>query len=306
MVARHCTAAPIVVILLAISGALQLRAHRDLSLRVAAYVAPNQGGWAIVAGGSDGLGAEWAAQLSARGLNLLLIARREEPLLEHAARIRAAHAGVEVATLALDLALMTAEDVEMRILGSRDVRVLVYNAAATGPRGDFLAGSFAKSATAIDVNVRGLLLLTHAFANRLHASGVAGGIVLMSSLSGIVGSAFISNYAATKSYITTLARGLFVELRSRQIDVLACVAGPTTTPTYLKTLGEVATRKLFIEQSAEDVVTECFASLGREPSVETGALNKIARSLFVRLLPVRMAARIFSEQTGEQMGFSLK
>lgn len=288
----------------------QLSPHSSLSPRVAAYTvdrAPAKG-WAVVAGGSDGLGKAWAQRLTALGLNLLLIARRRTPLEELAATLRAANqGGIVVETLELDLAKMTPQDVEQRILtAERDVRLVIYNAAATGPRGDFILGTFEQSATAVDVNVRGVLLLTHAFARKMDAAGTRGGVVLMSSLSGVVGSAFISGYAATKSYITTLARGLFVELRPRGIDVLSCVAGATTTPTYLKTLGEVETRKTWIEQNPLEVVEECLCSLGREPSIVTGALNKLARSLFVRLLPVKLAVQTMSEQAGEQMGFALK
>ena len=288
--------------------AFQLSPHSSLSPRVATYTtnrAPGKG-WAVVAGGSDGLGAAWARSAAALGLNVVLIARRSGPLEKLAAALRAEW-GINVETITLDLAKMTAQDVEQRILTpDRDVRLLVYNAAHTGPVGDFLLGTFEQSAVAVDVNVRGVLLLTHAFARKMDAAGTRGGVVLMSSLSGVVGSAFISGYAATKSYITTLGRGLFVELRPRGIDVLSCVAGATTTPTYLKTLGDVKTRKTYIEQSAEEVVLECLASLGREPSVETGALNKFARSLFVRLLPVKFAVQMMSQQAGEQMGFALK
>ena len=44
------------------------------------------GPWAVIAGGSEGVGAEFAAQLADAGLNLLLIARKSAP------RRRSAHA----------------------------------------------------------------------------------------------------------------------------------------------------------------------------------------------------------------------
>lgn len=57
------------------------------------------GPWALIAGGSEGLGAAFAKD--DRGLNLFLVARRGEPLERTAARLRGA-AGVEVRTLAAD------------------------------------------------------------------------------------------------------------------------------------------------------------------------------------------------------------
>ncbi len=38
------------------------------------------GSWAVVAGASQGLGAEYAYQLAERGLNVVLVARRKEML----------------------------------------------------------------------------------------------------------------------------------------------------------------------------------------------------------------------------------
>ena len=60
------------------------------------------GPWALVAGASEGVGREYAEQLAARGLDVVLLARRQEVLDEVAASIRAA-SGVQTRTLAVDL-----------------------------------------------------------------------------------------------------------------------------------------------------------------------------------------------------------
>jgi hypothetical protein len=71
---------------------------------VAAVVADKYGPWGIVAGGSDGVGAAFAHGMAARGINVVLVARRV-PVLEAAADgIRARH-GAEVRTVALDLSV---------------------------------------------------------------------------------------------------------------------------------------------------------------------------------------------------------
>merc|ERR1712054_290879 len=122
----------------------------------------------------------------------------------------------------------------------------------------------------------------------------------MSSLSGLVGSAYIATYAATKAYIDAFAQGLYAELHALGIDVLSCSAGATITPTYLAALGNVSTRKHWIEQTAEDVVAECLSSLGATSMLATGWLNKVSQTLFVRLLPKDFAVTVFSEQTALQ------
>ena len=59
------------------------------------------GPWALVAGGSEGLGAAFAEDIAALGLNLILVARRPGPLDQTAQRLRGSH-GVEVRTVAVD------------------------------------------------------------------------------------------------------------------------------------------------------------------------------------------------------------
>ena len=67
------------------------------------------GPWAIVAGASEGLGQAWCRRLAQRGLNIFLIARREEPLRAEAAEIERL-TGVRTAVLATDLAAADATD----------------------------------------------------------------------------------------------------------------------------------------------------------------------------------------------------
>jgi short-subunit dehydrogenase len=60
------------------------------------------GRWAVIAGGSDGIGEAFARELARRGLNVAAIARRREPLESVAAELRARH-GVEARAIACDL-----------------------------------------------------------------------------------------------------------------------------------------------------------------------------------------------------------
>jgi short-subunit dehydrogenase len=59
--------------------------------------------WALVTGASSGLGRELAIALAIRGINLVLAARREEPMRQLAARLTRQY-GVEVLVEAIDLA----------------------------------------------------------------------------------------------------------------------------------------------------------------------------------------------------------
>ena len=86
------------------------------------------GEWAIVAGASEGLGAEYAKQLASRGLNLILIARRAELLQTLATKLSDQY-HVEIRTIALDLSLPDTAGQIFETADGLEIGLLVYNAA---------------------------------------------------------------------------------------------------------------------------------------------------------------------------------
>lgn len=243
------------------------------------------GPWAVVAGASAGLGEEYAAQLAARGLNLVLIARREEVLGALADRLSARH-GVRVVPLVLDLARPDAVEVAAQATADLDVGLVVYNAALS-VIGPFLERPLEGHLREIAVNCVGPVSFAHRFGARLSARG-RGGIVLMSSLSATMGSALIANYAATKAYNLVLAEGLWEELREAGVSVLTCAAGAVSTPNYR----ESAPRGRGGTQTPAAVVTETLACLGRTPHLVPGAANRLSAFVLRRLLPRPAAIRM--------------
>ena len=245
---------------------------------------------ALVAGASEGLGAAFADALARRGLDLVLIARREEQLTATADRIRRQH-GVEVTTIVADLADI---DAVLPRIGALEVPIglLVYD-AAFAPIGPFEAATAEQLSLASAVNVRAPLLLAKLLSGPMIARG-RGGIVLMSSLAGSQGSPNIAAYAATKAFNTILAEGLWKELRPRGVDVLACLAGAILTPGYQQAEGS----KPAPGTLAPEVVAErTLKALGHGPIVIPGAVNKLGRFVLTRLLSRRAAIAIMSKNT---------
>ena len=248
------------------------------------------GSWAVVAGASEGLGAAWAEALASRGLNLVLFARRPEVLETAAAGLRARHR-VEVRTVPLDLAgAGFAAELE-GIARAREVGFGVFN-AAHAPRGEFLELSLEDQVRSIDVNCRGPLTMAHVLGKRMAVRG-RGGLVFMSSLTAFHGSPFIATYGATKAFNLVLGEGLWFELRSRGVDVLACAAGATRTPGFERASpqGEPG----MIEPA--QVVEEAIARLGRSGMMVPGRFNRFASFLMRRVLPRGMAVGILGNRT---------
>ncbi len=252
------------------------------------------GPWALVAGASEGLGAAFARALAARGLDLILVARRAE-VLEATGRAIEEQYGVQVRKKALDLArpdlvAALAQDTG----GGAEVGLVVYNAAFS-IIGEFFDAPIEEHLKEIDVNCRGPLALIHHFGSEMLERG-RGGIVLMSSMAAFQGSPLITNYAATRAYNLLLAEGLWDELRERGIDVAACCAGATRTPNYEASMPKTESALVPV-LAPEAVVEEALAALGRRPSIIPGRVNRFVSFLLHRLLPRRMAIAIMGKNT---------
>ncbi|MGE5601797.1 MAG: SDR family NAD(P)-dependent oxidoreductase [Nitrososphaerales archaeon] len=244
------------------------------------------GPWALIAGASAGLGAEYANQAAARGLNLFLVARRIELLGPLAARLAAAH-GVEVRISACDLARPDLVSFLTGETAGLEIGLLVCSAgySVIGP---FLERPLTDHLLEIDTNCRAPVALAHTYGQGMAERG-RGGIILMSSLSANQGSPLIANYGATKAYNLLLAEGLWYELRKRGVAVLACRAGATATPNYLGSLQEQGAGRGAPSMSPARVVAETLAALSRGPSVIPGRGNRLAAFFMQRLLPRRTA-----------------
>jgi short-subunit dehydrogenase len=249
------------------------------------------GPWALVAGASEGIGAAFARELARRGLDLVLVARRPEPL-EQLAREIAGFASVQVRCLSLDLAHADAPAELLNRTAGQDVGLVVYN-AALAPGGSFLDIPLAQQLAALDLNTRGPLALAHGFGQRMATRG-SGALVLLSSLTAFQGSPFVTTYGATKSFLLSLSEGLWYELAPRGVDVLCVLAGATRTPSYLRQRAEGGAPG---ELEPAQVAREALAKLGRGPSMIPGRFNRFASQLLRRALPRRAAIRIMGAQT---------
>ena len=181
---------------------------------------------AVVTGASSGIGRSFAAHLAARGLDLVLVARRLDRLNELAVRLHADH-GVEVTVCAEDLADPTAADRVLAATGAMDVGLLVSN-AGFGLKGRFEAGDAETLADMLLVNCHAATQLAHGLVPRLTERG-RGGIVFTSSVEGLLGCPFSAVYSATKAYVTALGEALWGELTPAGIDVLTLCPGATDT-----------------------------------------------------------------------------
>lgn len=187
------------------------------------------GPWALVVGASAGVGAAAADEAASRGLHVLTVARRSGLLEERAAAMRDRH-GVEVRTVAVDLADPGAVGAVVDAADGAEVGTLVYNAAAE-PRGAFLDVPLDEHLANLTVNCTVPTVLCHHFGQGMAARG-RGAVVLVSSMGALQGGAVFASYFAAKAYEWILAEGLWAELGRSGVDAFAYLVGATRTEQY--------------------------------------------------------------------------
>ena len=247
---------------------------------------------ALVAGASEGIGAAYATYLANAGFDLVLVARRKEPL-EQLATLLIGKYKIQVSCICCDLAEADAANKLQHELNGKEINMLVYNAALPYI-GLFEKDTLEHNNSMAQANMVTPMNLAHIFGAKMLNKG-RGAIILMASLAGFQGSGFLATYAATKAFNRVFAESLWYEWKDRGVDVIACCAGATATPNFINTKPEKADFFAPRVQSPEEVVNECFEKLGKQPSFVTGTGNKLASFIMQKLMPRKMAINIMGD-----------
>ena len=225
------------------------------------------GPWAIVAGASEGIGAAFARQIAARGINVVVLSRRKDPLEMLSGELRQQH-GVETRVVALDLSVPGAERELFDATADLEVGLLVYNAGADDHASFFLDVDPEEWTAMVRRNCVVPMLAAHHFGTGMLARG-RGGVLLVTSGAAWAGGARLATYGATKAFDLVLAEALWAEWRDHGVDALSLVVGSTATPALLRLLEERGTS---IEHLAdpEDVARAGLEHLGDGPTWSMG------------------------------------
>jgi uncharacterized protein len=262
------------------------------------------GPWALVAGASDGVGAAFADALAARGLNVVLLARRQAVLDEVAAQIRNQH-GVETRTLAVDLASVGAADKVADGTADLEVGFLVYCAGADPDFRHFLSNTIEAAETMVQRNCVVPMQLCHHFAGPM-VERARGGIVVFGSGAGFIGGPNMVAYGASKAFDMVFAEALWSELHDKGVDVIGLILGKTNTPALRKLEHQRGTLASEDESPADavpvsDVIDEAFANLTNGPTVLVGEQMRGVGQLLASMNR-NDAARMMAEMISTAMG----
>jgi short-subunit dehydrogenase len=232
-------------------------------------LAGRYGPWAVIAGGSDGIGSAFA--------HGLLVARRKAVLEAAADDIRAAH-GVEVRTVSLDLAAPGALAELERETEGLETGLFVYNAGGDDSSGAFLDKDLGTHLELVQRNCASVLEAAYRFGGPMVARG-RGAVVLVTSGAAWAGGARLAPYGATKAFDLLLAEGLWAEWRGRGVDVLGLVLGATDTPSMRRFFDPLGGYRGNVADPA-DVAEEALEHLADGPTWIFGSDNPTGGSPF--------------------------
>jgi len=246
------------------------------------------GPWALVVGGSTGLGAACAREAASRGVHVVLTARRPGPLQSLAEELRARH-GVEVRVVENDIGEADAAARVLEAVARLDVGLLIYNAA--GERvGPFYEMPLEDHLFNIAANCTTPTILSYEIGRRLAARG-HGGIAIVSSIAALVGCSYMAMYAATKAFEWVLGEGLYAELEPHGVDVALYLLGSTATPSFMERYGanvdpsraahietddplETMFNRQSVPTSPEDAAAHLFANLANGPVLYSDPIDE--------------------------------
>ncbi|HEX7822979.1 MAG TPA: SDR family NAD(P)-dependent oxidoreductase [Sphingobium sp.] len=215
---------------------------------------------ALVTGASSGIGRAFAEELAGRGFDLVLAARRIDRLEVLAERLEGRN-GISVMPLEVDLADPTAAARILEATATLDIGLVVSN-AGLGTKGPFEQDDPAVMAEMLMVNCHATMMLAHGFVPRLKARG-KGGIILTSSVEGLIGCPYSAVYSATKAFVNALGEALWGELTPEGIDVLTLCPGATESEAAARQGLDPAT--MTDQQTPEEVAKLALDNLRNGP-----------------------------------------
>ena len=226
------------------------------------------GPWALVTGASAGLGRCYAEALAARGLGIILVARREDRLESLAEELRSTHA-VQVQSIPLDLCADNSVETLCEILDEKEIGLIVNN-AGFGHAGPFEEQSFADLRQMLRLNCEVPSLLAHSLLPKIKSRG-HGGMIVLASAAGYQPTPWMAAYGASKAYDLLWAESLAVESKKSGIDILAVSPGHTASEFLHGAGGEGAVAGGTADP--RDVVNKSLKLLGKKISFVHGRHN---------------------------------
>ncbi len=245
--------------------------------------------WALVTGASSGIGAAFARRLAARGMHLVLVARRQDAMEQLAAELDTQH-GTHSVVIPCDLSQAEQIDELTRQVREQKIEIeLLVNNAGFATVGEVERTDPQSVRNLIDVNIQALTELTYRFLPAM-LEREHGAIINVSSVAAFQPVAWMGAYAASKAYVLHFSESIWAEVRDRGVTVMALCPGVTKT-NFFDVAGVPNWLKKHSSQSADTVVRKALRAMEKRRLYAIPGKMNYLRSLLVRFAPRKMVAK---------------
>jgi short-subunit dehydrogenase len=236
----------------------------------------NKQHYALVTGGTSGIGYELVKLLAKDGYNLVVVARTERDLIQLSNEVKQQY-GVEVITIAKDLfnienAFELHNEVKTKNI---EVEILI-NDAGQGQYGEFTDTDIRRELDIINLNISSLVVLTKLFLQDMVARG-SGKIMNLSSIASKTPGPWQSVYHGTKAFVQSFTEAIRSEVKDSGVTVTALLPGATATDFFNK--ADMQESKIVKEGKLDDaakVASDGYKALmSGDDMVVSGIKNKI-------------------------------
>ena len=234
------------------------------------------GPWAMVTGASSGIGEEFARQLAASGLNLVLVARRG-PLLKSLAEELSARFKIQCRTVVSDVSEHNFLEPLAKATDDLDIGLVISN-AGTGNPGRFLDHELSQLMNVARLNALSQMQIAHYFGRKLKQRG-RGGLLMAGAMGAIGGIAYMANECGTKAYVQSFGLSLHEELKKSGVNVTVLIVPPTQTAIIGKFGLDPAAMPMKPMQPTQCVTEALNALVRNQTTILPGRINRMMMSL---------------------------
>jgi uncharacterized protein len=250
------------------------------------------GPWALITGASSGIGREFAEQIAASGIHVVLVARREEQLQE-TGRACSRKFGVQYRVVIADLS-------EEGFTGALDkathdlaIGLVVSNAGSANP-GRFLSKEHSELAATLRLSALAHAEIARHFGRKL-IERRSGGIIFVGAMGASTGAPFMAHDGGAKAYVQSLGLALHEEFKPSGVHVTTLLPGPTDTPVLAKFGLDPRNMPIKPMRSSQAAREGLEGLLSNRPTVIPGRMNRIMRAIVPTSISRSTMMRMFEK-----------
>ncbi|GFQ81705.1 inactive hydroxysteroid dehydrogenase-like protein 1 [Trichonephila clavata] len=218
------------------------------------------GKWAVVTGGTDGIGKEYARALARHGLNIIIISRNKEKLEKTAQEIEK---DFKVQTYIIQADFAAGQEIYNNIskqLEDKEIGILINNVGVMYDYPEtFMNVPEKKLWELININIASVTMMTYIIIPQM-VRRKKGVVVNMSSISSFHPLPLMAVYSASKVFVDWFSRALSYEYKDQGIIVQSLI--PSYISTNLTRFSSFLQRPSFIVPDAKRFVNSAIQTIG--------------------------------------------